>query len=100
MKYIKTGNNLGIGSVTCYYQSLCLFQPEWYFTQVLSWIRDHMDFMETRIQPLLIEAGKSSIDAKVRLITYNDTCSKISNTYLFLFSNKMLVIGDGKCLSL
>ena len=65
-------------------QSLCLFQPEWYFTQVLSWIRDHMDFMETRIQPLLIEAGKSSIDAKVCLITYNDTCSKISNTYLFL----------------
>ena len=50
------------------YQSLCLFQPEWYFTQVLSWIRDHMDFMEKRIQPLLIETGKSSIDAKVRLI--------------------------------
>ena len=43
-----------------------------------------MDFMETRIQPLLIEAGKSSIDAKVHLITCNDTCSKISNTYLFL----------------
>ena len=55
------------------YQSLYLFQPEWYFTQVLSWIRDHMDFMEKRIQPLLIEAGKSSIDAKVRLIIYNGT---------------------------
>ena len=41
------------------------FQPEWYFTQILGWIRDHMDFMEQRIQPLLIEAGKTSIDAKV-----------------------------------
>ncbi|KAL4240718.1 RAD50-interacting protein 1 [Mactra antiquata] len=39
-------------------------KPEWYFTQVLSWIRDHSDFLDQRIQPLLREAGKKQVDAK------------------------------------
>lgn len=45
-----------------------LFQPEWYFTQILSWLRDHLDFLDQRIQPLLREAGKQQIDSKVSLL--------------------------------
>lgn len=41
------------------------FQPEWYFTQALSWIRDHSDFLEKRVQPVLVEAGWNSVDARV-----------------------------------
>ena len=40
-------------------------QPEWYLTQVLSWIRDHQEFLSTRIQPLLEKAGLQSVDAVV-----------------------------------
>ncbi|KAL3877501.1 hypothetical protein ACJMK2_035200 [Sinanodonta woodiana] len=45
-----------------------LGKPEWYFTQVLSWIRDHRDFLDQRIQPLLNEAGRHSIDAKLEFM--------------------------------
>ncbi|KAH3863718.1 RAD50-interacting protein 1-like [Dreissena polymorpha] len=34
-----------------------LAKPEWYFTQTISWIRDHLVFLEQRVQPLLLEAG-------------------------------------------
>lgn len=42
-------------------------QPEWYFTQVLTWIRDHCDFLEKSIQPLLEEEtnGRVVLDARV-----------------------------------
>ena len=41
-------------------------QPEWYFTQILTWIRDHRDFLQKRIQPLLNEADLNYIDAVVK----------------------------------
>lgn len=29
------------------------FQPEWFYTQVLNWLRDHEDFLESTIQPII-----------------------------------------------
>jgi len=42
-----------------------LLQPEWYFTQILNWLRDHLDFLDKKIQPLLKETGNQAVDAKV-----------------------------------
>ncbi|WAQ97395.1 RINT1-like protein [Mya arenaria] len=33
-------------------------KPEWYFTQILSWTRDHLDFLEQRVQPLLKQSHR------------------------------------------
>ncbi|UYV80052.1 RINT1 [Cordylochernes scorpioides] len=33
-------------------------KPEWYFTQVLTWISSHLKFMERYVQPLLTEGSK------------------------------------------
>lgn len=41
-----------------------------YFTQILSWIRDHVDFIEKWIQPVCDKMGFYHIDVKVS-ITYN-----------------------------
>ncbi|KAK6169188.1 hypothetical protein SNE40_020286 [Patella caerulea] len=38
-------------------QTNSLDKPEWYFTQVLSWIRDHDDFINKNIKPILKEEG-------------------------------------------
>ncbi|XP_014681256.1 PREDICTED: RAD50-interacting protein 1-like isoform X2 [Priapulus caudatus] len=38
-------------------------KPEWYMTQVLSWIRDHSGFLKKRIQPLMDRAGLKYMDA-------------------------------------
>ena len=43
-------------------------QPEWFFTQVLTWIRDHSNFLVTNIQPILDKARLKSVDAVVRHI--------------------------------
>ncbi|KAH9508475.1 RAD50-interacting protein 1 [Bulinus truncatus] len=43
-------------------------KPEWYLTQVLTWIRDHSDFLERNIQPVLDESGKANICARTELI--------------------------------
>ncbi|KAK2176865.1 hypothetical protein NP493_625g01069 [Ridgeia piscesae] len=40
-------------------------KPEWYFTQILGWIKDHQEFLRTKIQPLLEEAGSEYRDAVV-----------------------------------
>ena len=34
------------------------FQPEWFLTQILNWKRDHMQFIEGYIDPLLKECTK------------------------------------------
>eukprot|EP00795_Rhopilema_esculentum_P009093 gene9093-16748_t len=31
--------------------------PEWYFTQILNWIRDHSSFLESFVQPIIDDAG-------------------------------------------
>ena len=41
------------------------FQPEWYFTQVLNWIKNHSDFLQHTIQPILERTEFGSVDAKV-----------------------------------
>jgi len=42
-----------------------VFQPEWYFTQLLTWIRNHQEFLKKRIQPELEKAEFGHIDALV-----------------------------------
>ncbi|XP_041364407.1 RAD50-interacting protein 1-like [Gigantopelta aegis] len=49
-------------------QTNSLDKPEWYFTQILSWIRDHSDFLQNNIQPLLTEFGKPTLNARVEFI--------------------------------
>lgn len=44
----------------------CKEKPEWYFTQVSSWIRDHAYFLENNIQPLLEGSTFHHVDARVR----------------------------------
>ena len=48
-----------------YSMPFLLLQPEWYFTQILNWLRDHLDFLDKKIQPLLRETGNQAVDAKV-----------------------------------
>lgn len=43
-------------------------KPEWFFTQVSTWITDHTHFMETEVQPTLLECSKIKINAKVEFI--------------------------------
>ncbi|KAK7791157.1 hypothetical protein R5R35_013325 [Gryllus longicercus] len=43
-------------------------KPEWYFTQVLTWIRDHEQFVGKWVQPTLNKLGITHISAKVELI--------------------------------
>lgn len=53
---------------------LSFFQPEWYFTQVLNWIRNHSDFLQHTIQPILRRTEHGLVDAKViwkGLVTIN-----------------------------
>ncbi|XP_022095559.1 RAD50-interacting protein 1-like isoform X2 [Acanthaster planci] len=45
-----------------------LDKPEWYLTQVLNWIRDHSDFLDNTIQPILDTKDLSHISAKVEFI--------------------------------
>jgi hypothetical protein len=47
------------------YFEIFSLQPEWYFGQVLNWIRDHSSFLDQRIQHLLEIAGFYAVDAKV-----------------------------------
>ena len=53
------------GNCASKWNSVLLLQPEWYLTQVLSWVRDHWDFLDRNIQPLLDEAGRRDVCAKV-----------------------------------
>jgi hypothetical protein len=43
-------------------------KPEWYFTQILTWIRDHIDFVAKWIQPVIDKLGLHHIDAKLEFI--------------------------------
>ncbi|CAH0563706.1 unnamed protein product [Brassicogethes aeneus] len=42
-------------------------KPEWYFTQILTWIRDHREFVGKWIQPVIDKLGLHHIDAKLEL---------------------------------
>ena len=43
----------------CLYDCLSVRQPEWFYTQILAWIRDHRDFLSNRIQPALDQTTSS-----------------------------------------
>lgn len=43
-------------------------KPEWYFTQVLAWIKDHSDWIEKMVQPVANSAGYEKIDVKVEFM--------------------------------
>lgn len=43
-------------------------KPEWYFTQILSWIRDHEKFCVQYLQPVCDKLGFVHIDVKVELM--------------------------------
>jgi len=43
-------------------------QPEWYFTQILTWIRDHQEFLNQRIQPELEKAELGHVSALVGVL--------------------------------
>lgn len=43
-------------------------KPEWFFTQVLTWIKDHQDFVEKNIQPLYDKFGRKNVVAKIELM--------------------------------
>lgn len=45
-------------------------KPEWYFTQILSWIRDHIRFVDQWIQPVVDRLGLVYINAKVIYFYY------------------------------
>lgn len=47
---------------------ILLFQPEWYLTLILSWIRDHREFLKTKIQPILDKNEMSHINVLVRAV--------------------------------
>lgn len=40
-------------------------KPEWYMTQILTWIRDHQDFIEKNVQPVYDKINKDVASAKV-----------------------------------
>lgn len=45
-----------------------LDKPEWYLTQVLSWIHDHGKFMDHFVQAILNKSGFQSIQAKMEVM--------------------------------
>lgn len=44
-----------------------LEKPEWFFTQVLIWIRDHSTFLDQKIQPILDKAD-CNIDSRIEFM--------------------------------
>ncbi|XP_074095130.1 RAD50 interactor 1 [Cotesia typhae] len=43
-------------------------KPEWYFTQIISWIRDHESWIEKNVQPVFNSSEFSYINAKVEFM--------------------------------
>ncbi|KAF5293605.1 hypothetical protein FQA39_LY03090 [Lamprigera yunnana] len=43
-------------------------KPEWYFTKILTWIKDHSDFIDKWIQPVVDELGLYYIEVKVQFM--------------------------------
>lgn len=43
-------------------------KPEWFFTQILTWIKDHVQWVQKNVQPAANSTGFDHVDMKV---TYN-----------------------------
>ncbi|XP_015685160.1 RAD50-interacting protein 1, partial [Protobothrops mucrosquamatus] len=91
-KYHFTGNR----------QTNVLSKPEWYLTQVLMWIGNHVSFLEDKVQPILDKAGTSvnarlefsralvmlileKLDAEIPCMLYDDNlfCHLVDEILLF-----------------
>ncbi|XP_026532983.1 RAD50-interacting protein 1 isoform X1 [Notechis scutatus] len=91
-KYHFTGNR----------QTNVLTKPEWYLTQVLMWIGNHVSFLEDKVQPILDKAGTSvnarlefsralvmlileKLDAEIPCMLYDDNlfCHLVDEILLF-----------------
>lgn len=40
-------------------------KPEWFFTQILTWIKDHVQWVQKNIQPVADSIGFEHLDIKV-----------------------------------
>lgn len=43
-------------------------KPEWFFTQILTWIKDHVQWVQKYIQPIVNSIGFRHLDIKVDII--------------------------------
>lgn len=43
-------------------------KPEWFFTQTLTWIRDHSEWVEKMVQPIACSAGFEKLNVKVQFM--------------------------------
>lgn len=43
-------------------------QPEWFFTQLLTWAKDHSEYITTVIQPALWDAGYDFVNANLEFL--------------------------------
>lgn len=43
-------------------------KPEWFFTQILTWIKDHAKWIETNVQPVADTTGFNHVNAKVEFM--------------------------------
>lgn len=43
-------------------------KPEWFFTQILTWIKDHVQWVQKYIQPIADSIGFRHLDIKVNII--------------------------------
>lgn len=43
-------------------------KPEWFFTQVLTWIRDHVEWISINVQPIANSLGLNRINVKVEFM--------------------------------
>ncbi|EDV20641.1 uncharacterized protein TRIADDRAFT_31481 [Trichoplax adhaerens] len=49
-------------------QTNSIEKPEWYFTQVSNWIRDHSQYLQYTIQPILNQNNFENVDARIEFI--------------------------------
>lgn len=40
-------------------------KPEWFFTQILTWIKDHVQWVQKNVQPVANSIGLNYVDMKV-----------------------------------
>jgi hypothetical protein len=43
-------------------------KPEWFFTQILTWIKSHSEWIENIVQPIAYAAGLSQVNVKVEFM--------------------------------
>ncbi len=58
-------HSLSLSHTHTHTHTITLSQPEWYLTQVSTWITDHTHFLDSELQPLLHGTPFSETDARV-----------------------------------